>query len=366
MKTNPLRDLKPLGFTDTFYQQTDPEKLKTLQPARIVAVHKERYTIKTAESEIAAEVTGKLMFSADSPLDYPCVGDWVYVQLLDDGTFAIIVEILERCSVLRRKTPGKQIEYQLIAANIDSAMIMQSLDDNFNVRRLERYLVMVRDGNIEPIVLLSKSDLTDAAEVQQKIAAIHTLFPDLPVLPFSNSTGAGFNEVQKWLQPQHTYCLLGSSGVGKTTLLNRLLGEERFETASVREGDSKGRHTTSQRQLILLESGAMIIDTPGMRELGNIELGEGMEEVFHEIEALTGRCRFSDCTHMHEQGCAVLSAVESGEISKERYGNYIKMTKESAYHARSYLEKRQRDKAFGKMVKSFLKDNDKRRYEKGT
>jgi ribosome biogenesis GTPase len=366
MGINAFDDLKPLGFTDELYQQSDPEKLKTSSLARIIAVHKERYTIKTAESEIAAEVTGKLMFSADSPLDYPCVGDWVYVQLLDDGTFAIIVDILPRGSVLRRKTSGKQIEYQLIAANIDSALIMQSLDENFNLRRLERYLVMVRDGNIEPVVLLSKSDLLDGTKVQQKIDSVHGLFPDLPVLAFSNSSGKGFNEVKQALQPEHTYCLLGSSGVGKTTLLNKLLGEARFETASVREGDRKGRHTTTQRQLIMLENGAMIIDTPGMRELGSIELGEGMEDVFHEIEALTDTCRFSDCTHMHEAGCAVLAAVESGEISKKRYDNYIKMKKESAYHARSYLEKRQRDRAFGKMVKSIMKDHDKRKYEKGT
>jgi len=348
-------DLEKLGYNKWFQDRTDPAKLADYQVARVITVDKNSYTINSGEVDVFAEVTGKLMFNADSPLDYPAVGDWVYVQYFNDGSLAIIHEIVPRKSLLKRKTPGKKVEFQLIAANIDTAMIMQSLDFDFNLRRLERYLVMTNESNIEPIVLLSKSDLLTADETEKRIASIHKLMPGIQAVPFSNMGGSGLDKVKEMLVSGKTFCLLGSSGVGKSTLLNNLAGKELLETQMVREKDGKGRHTTARRQLIVLKSGALVIDTPGMRELGNISVDLGLGDTFDEITNLSGKCRYNNCTHTVEEGCAILSAVESGEISKERYQNYIKMKKESAYNEMSYLEKRQKDRKFGRYCKSVMK-----------
>jgi ribosome biogenesis GTPase len=283
------------------------------------------------------------------------VGDWVVAQYFDDDSFAIVHEILPRKSILKRKTPGKKITFQLIAANIDTAFIVQSLDDNFNIRRLERYLVMIHDGFIEPVLLLSKSDLQEPVSIDKKIRTIHTIMPNLPILAFSNKTKAGLDQLIKRIMPGKTYCLLGSSGVGKTTLINSLFGESVFETRSVREKDSKGRHTTARRELIFLKNKAMIIDTPGMRELGNT----GIQSAFDEIDTLSKTCRYRDCSHVKEKGCAVLAALKAGRLSEDRYQSFLRIARESTYHEMSYLEKRKKDKAFGKLIKSVMKSKKK-------
>jgi ribosome biogenesis GTPase len=345
-----------LGFDGWFQDHVDPEKLNGLQMARVIAVNKNNYVIHNGKDDVLAELSGKLLFRADSPLDYPAVGDWVYTQYFNDETAAIIHEILPRRTVLRRKTAGKRVEFQLIAANIDTAMIMQSLDANFNIRRLERYLVMINEAHINPVVLLSKSDLLSARETENRKADIQKVMPDVPIVAFSNKDDSGLDMVAKLLVSGRTYCLLGSSGVGKTTLLNNLMRQERFETRDIREKDGKGRHTTARRELILLENGAMIIDTPGMRELGNIDVESGISDTFGEITELSERCRYADCTHTRETGCAVLAAVKDGTLSQERYINFIKMKKESAHYEMSYLEKRRQQKRFGRFIKSAKKN----------
>jgi ribosome biogenesis GTPase len=220
---------------------------------------------------------------------------------------------------------------------------------------------MVTDRNIEPIVLLSKSDLLSAKNIQNRVAEIHKIMPFLHVLPFSNKKETGFKSVKDLLAPQKTYCLLGSSGVGKTTLINNLVGDAILTTKTVRKKDGKGRHATTCRQLIKLKCKAMLIDTPGMRELGNFSVEKGIDETFKEFAALSEQCQFNDCTHLNEKGCAVLRAVESGQIPEDRYQNYIKMKKESIYNEMSYLEKRQKDKQFGKMCKRIMKHKKYRR-----
>jgi len=235
------------------------------------------------------------------------------------------------------------------------------LDKNFNLRRLERYLVMVKESKIKPIVLLSKSDLLNTKEISNRLTEIHEIMPFLHMQPFSNENESGLKNVKNFLAPRKTYCLLGSSGVGKTTLLNNLIGESIFTTKTVREKDSKGRHATTYRQLIKLDCEAMLIDSPGMRELGNFSVETGIDETFTDIAERSEYCQFDDCTHANEKGCAVLKAVEDGQVPEKRYQNYIKMKKESIYNEMSYLEKKQKDKQFGKFCKTVMKHKKNRR-----
>ena len=351
-------NINTLGFNNWFAQQMEQAD-PGMEAVRVIAVHRESYVVSDGTGDIYAETTGKLQYDSGSPLDLPAVGDWVLAQLMNDRTLAIIHSVLERKTLLTRKNPGRKVEFQLIGANIDTVMIMQALDSDFNPRRLERYLVMAREGGIEPVVLLSKRDLLPAEEVAAKTREAEKIAPGSPVLAFSNQDQEGLDQVKALFLPGITYCLLGSSGVGKTTLLNRFLNAERFETRSVRVNDGKGRHTTTSRQLIMLDNGAMVIDTPGMRELGAIAVDSGLEETFDEIVSLSRECRFKDCSHEHEDSCAVLAALAEGEISRERYDSYLKLKKESDFHERSYLERRRNDKAFGKMVKSVKKDMKK-------
>jgi ribosome biogenesis GTPase len=296
-----------------------------------------------------------LLFNIETSIDYPTIGDWVIMQCFDDYSLAIIHHIIPRKSLLKRKDPGKAVEFQLIAANIDFAFIMQSVDENFNLNRLERYLVMINESKISPIILLSKTDLISTHKLSEIKDQIKRLNKKYPILPISNVTDNGLKTLQKELKPGKTYCLLGSSGVGKTTLLNKLLGEHILDVNEVKEKDHKGRHTTSRRQLVRLASGSIFIDTPGMRELGLFAVDTGLDETFDEIAALIDQCRFNDCTHISEEGCAVIEAVKQGTIDEDRYQNFLKIQKESEYYGMSYLDKRKKDKAFGKMIKDFKK-----------
>jgi ribosome biogenesis GTPase len=353
--------IEQLGFNKWFLDRVDPAKLIDHQIARVITVNKDSYTINDGNGDVSAEVTGKLLFSADSQLDYPATGDWVIAQYYDKNSFAIISEIVPRKSVLKRKTSGKKIEFQLIATNIDTGLIVQSLDTNYNLRRLERYLVMINESDIEPVILLSKSDLLPVGEIDKKVTEIHALVPDIRVVPFSNEENTSLKLVKELLVPWKTYCLLGSSGVGKTTLVNNLSDEVRLKTHSVRKKDGKGRHITTRRQLISLKNGAMIIDTPGMRELGNFAVDTGIHSTFDEIADLSKQCLYNDCSHTQEQGCSILDALKNGIISQERYQNFVKLNKESAFYEMSFLEKKRKDKKFGKFVKTVMKNKKYRR-----
>jgi len=354
-------NLEKFGFDKRLLETVNFENLQQFEIARVITVHKDSYTINNGEVDVLAELVGKIIFSASSPVDYPAVGDWVFVTFYDENTFAIIHEIFSRKSLLKRKTPGKKVDFQLIAANIDVAFIVQSLNENFNIRRLERYLVMVNECNIQPTVLLSKSDLLASEEITNRIDEIHIIMPRLQVIPFSNENESALDIVKEIMQPGLTYCLLGSSGVGKTTLLNKLIGESTYKTEAVSKKGSKGRHITTHRQLIKLDSGAMVVDTPGMRELGNIAVETGIEETFFEILALSEKCHFNDCSHVEEKGCAVLDAIDKGLLSIDRYQNYLKMNKESTFNEMSYLEKRKKDKQFAKLCKSVMKHKKSQR-----
>ncbi|MBU1701789.1 MAG: ribosome small subunit-dependent GTPase A [Candidatus Eisenbacteria bacterium] len=348
-------DLGKLGFDSWFQERWEELKTTEFKLARVTTVDRERYLVRDEMNEIPAQLAGKLMFSTESSLEWPCVGDWVLVQYHNDGTMAIIQNLLPRKSTLKRKAAGRDISFQIIASNLDVAFIVQSCDTNFNLRRLDRYLVIANQERIEPVILLSKSDLNNPQELERKIEEIRDSGIQNRVITFSNTTGAGLNLIRQTLEKGKTYCLLGSSGVGKTTLLNHLLGGEQFETYPVREKDGRGRHTTVRRQLIMLDNGAMIIDNPGMRELAIMDAGDGVDESFSDIRELSDGCRFRDCTHTIEAGCAILKAVENGDISEERHRSYLKLLKESNYHKMSYMERRRKDKQFGAFCKNAMK-----------
>jgi len=352
-------ELADLGFNAWFRQRLNESNKTGYHIARVTSVNKGGYVVRNEDIEVFAELTGEYMFSAESQHEYPVVGDWAFVQYYNDNTLAIIYDLFPRKTILRRKAAGKKIDYQMIASNIDVAFIVQSCDSNFNLRRLERYLVMINDGNIEPMILLSKTDLVSQRELDKRITEIRNIAIKYETIPYSVENGSGLPHIQRVLQPRMTYCLLGSSGVGKTTLLNQLIGREAFKINLVREKDGKGRHTTARRQMVILEQGAILIDTPGMRELGNIGVKHGIEGRFSDILELSKGCRFTDCTHTHEVGCAVLKALQGGSLNEGHYQDYLKLKKESEHYEMSYIEKRKKDRKFGQFIKLAMKDHKK-------
>jgi ribosome biogenesis GTPase / thiamine phosphate phosphatase len=353
-------ELADLGF-DNWFQERRGLGLPDCAVARVTRVDRDRYLVRNEHNEIQAEPTGKLLFSADSSQNLPCVGDWVFVQYHNDGTLAIIHDLLPRRTFLRRKSAGDKVEYQMIASNIDVAFIMQSCDLSFNLRRMERYLVMVNEGHVEPVILLSKTDLASAEELERRMSEIRDARINARIIALSSKTEMGLEIVQQTLLKGKTYCLLGSSGVGKTTLLNHLLGFEAFETNPVREKDNRGRHTTSRRQMTILDSGALLVDTPGMRELGLMGVGASIDDSFSDIHELSKNCRFNDCAHSVEVGCAILAAVQTGSLSEDRYHSYMKLVKESEFHEMTYVDRRKKDKQFGRMIKTAMQQLKKRK-----
>ncbi|MFA7230822.1 MAG: ribosome small subunit-dependent GTPase A [Victivallaceae bacterium] len=349
-----MMKLSDMGFDEWFQAHVSDLSKDGREIARISAVDRGSYLIRNKTHEVPAELAGKFYFQLESPTELPCVGDWVTVQYHNNDATAVIHEVFPRKTFLRRKSSGEKIDFQMIATNVDIVFIVQSCHFDFNVRRMERYLVLAADGGAEPVVILTKTDLLAPEELEQKLAGIASSAITAKVLALSNITGVGFDEFQQLLVPGKTYCLIGSSGVGKTTLLNRLIGQDAFDTRDVSE-TGEGVHTTARRQLIVLNQGSMLIDTPGMRELGLLSANEGVDQGFEDIIELSLSCRYQNCSHTQEPGCAVLAAVANGTLTEDRYSSYIKLKKESKFHELSYRDKRRKDKTFGRFIKSAKK-----------
>ncbi len=349
--------LDDFGWQSTWADRFAPYAQEGYTAGRVTLEQKHRYCVLTAEcGEIPAVVTGRFSYEARHRLDLPAVGDWAVLRLqVDSAPRATIHAILPRCSRFTRRDPGHG-GAQIIAANVDTAFLVVGLDGNYNLRRIERYLTVAWESGADPVVLLTKADLCEdaASRVQDAAGAA----PGVPVHAISTFTGCGLDELQPYLLPGRTVALLGSSGVGKSTLLNRLLGREAQRTQAVRDFDDKGRHTTTQRQLFRLPGGALLLDTPGLRELQLWHADDGLSDAFADITALAEDCRFPDCRHLSEPGCRVRDAVAEGTLDAGRLDHYHRMARELRYLAsrddREIEQTIKREhKRLGKLQKAF-------------
>lgn len=347
------------GWNIHFEEYHTKHKNNDFEVGRVVSIKGFIHTLITNEGELESELSGRLLYGVETE-DLPKVGDWVYFIRYD--TSGYITEVLPRMNELSRKNPGTRTEKQVLAANIDYALIVQGLDNNFNIMRLERYLVQIMACKIKPIVILNKADLTDSTDKYRLEVA--KLGRDCPVYFCSTYNQSGIEELKNTvLEATKTYILIGSSGVGKSSLLNSLMGNSERITGTISDSNGKGRHITTSRDLFQLANGSLIIDTPGMREFG-IAFEEGQQTfgLFPLIEKLAGDCRFSDCQHLEEEGCAVLEAYNAGRLEPEVYQSYLKLIKEQKHFEIKVEDQKRLGKQFGKMIREVREHRKKYKY----
>ena len=323
-------DLTNLGWNAERDRQFAPHLAKGFVPARVAVEDKHFYRVWTAEAELSAQITGKAMHEArGNHQQLPKVGDWVAVKLVPNEEKAMIQAILPRLTQITRKTTGRDTAEQILATNIETVFLVTAADPSFNAARLERMLVMARESGARPVVILNKIDLCD--NLDAKLAEAARVAGDVLVLAACALTGRGVKKLAALIKSGDTVVFIGTSGVGKSSLINRLYGEDIQATVEVRENDAKGRHTTSWREMIFLPQGGVVIDTPGMREFHIWAAGESARETFPEIDALSQHCHFRDCTHTKETKCAVLEALSAGTLPRDRYDSFVKLQLEISY-----------------------------------
>jgi ribosome biogenesis GTPase len=353
-------DLQELGWAPFFARPFDELNQPHLVPARVARQDKNRYLTLGAGGAGSAILPGTMLAGDERP----AVGDWIAVEDQPGGAPAIVRSVLPRRSTFSRKAAGETTREQVIAANIDTVFLVNGLDGDFNLRRIERYATQAWNSGADPVILLNKADVCD--DVEGRLVAVEAVAPGVSIHPISARDGLGLDALDPYLGPGRTVAFLGSSGVGKSTLVNHLLGREALQTGAVRADDSRGRHTTTHRELFQLPGGGLVIDTPGLRELQLWGDEEGLQGAFADIEALATRCRFRDCAHEQEPGCAVQAALDEGLLDPGRYGNYLKLRRELDYLARrqdesAAREERQRWKKIHKEYRNIAHHNPKRR-----
>jgi ribosome biogenesis GTPase len=351
--------LRELGWDEGFSHHFDEWAGKPhLQPGRVFIEFNYLFRVYVAAGEMEVVLAGRLKHRAASRSELPAVGDWVVVRKRPDDERGTIAAVLPRRSRFSRKMAGQVTDEQVVAANVNVVFVVMSFDADFSLRRLERYLILARDSGAAPVILLTKPDLADNPAA--RVAEVTTLAADTPVHVLSPKFNEGLEQVDHYLTPGRTGALLGSSGVGKTTIINRLVGTDARRTRDVRESDSKGRHTTSNRELVVLPNGGLLIDTPGMREIQLWDVGSGVRETFEDVDGLAAGCHFSDCRHREEPRCAVKAAVEAGQMAPERLASYVKLQDELAYLARqqderAILDHKRRSKVITKAANQHIK-----------
>ena len=350
--------LEDLGYNNELEEYRNKEGYDSFDVGRVVLGHRNSYVVRTDSEDFDCELIGSIRYKANNNNnELPCVGDWVAVSEYDKRK-ALIHAVFPRYSVLERKAVGVLGQAQIIAVNIDVGIIVQSANRDFNINRLERYMTICNSSNIRPIIVLSKIDLVEQNELVKLKLEIEQRIRNVPIISLSNIHEVGIDEIKSNLSKGKTFCLLGSSGVGKSTLINKLTGENVMKTGEISEVNDRGKHITTHRELITTEFGNLI-DNPGMREIGLTDSNTGLEITFDVISNLSQLCIFNNCSHKNETGCAVLEGLDSGELNSESYDNYLKIEKERMHYESNAIERKRKDKNLGKLIKNMKRNNNK-------
>ena len=355
-----INNLGELGFNTYFESKFREMALPGFFPARVIEENKGSYKVKNLDGEFLAKITGKRMFEATGREDFPAVGDWVLINEVNEKQ-VVIEEILPRQSIIKRRfgdknKSGGKSDIQIIATNIDVTLVVESVDRDYNLNRFERYFAILEEGDVKGAIVLNKIDLLTQAEKDDKLSELKERFPQVDIIMTSTKVESGLKQLTDYIKEGKTYCFLGSSGVGKSSLINKLLGEVLITTSDVGLASQRGKHTTTRRQMYFLSSGGIVIDNPGIREVGGVDLEEGIDSLYEEITELGQNCKYTNCTHTHEPGCFVTEALKANKLDADKYANYINLKKEAEHYKLNSSEKRQKGKSFGRFISQTEKE----------